>query len=365
MTGNSLKSHPSIHLPNTQLPPLVSIGLPVYNGETTLREALDSLLEQDYMNTELIISDNASTDGTERICLEYAARDARVRYYRNERNIGASENFNRVVDLSVGKYFTWAADDDWRHPSHIRKCVELLERNPRAVLCSTGFTIHDESGVKRVPAHNFIHAPSENVAKRVYQLLSYDEHAISMYGVNRTDLLRQIARLKPVWGSDVLCLHGSILAVPEVLFSYRRNSYGTLLDVVNNLAPGGLKPRWPLLLYKDLYVEVLRTVLASDLPHGKRWRASMAAGFALSKHWGTWIKISLTERARLKYLEPALERLCRGEKTAGLALLLGCILSTPVYTFSPFIWRLIAETAFGKEFVAPARRLFRGVFRRS
>ena len=92
--------------------PLVSIGMPVYNGERFIRQALDSLLAQDCENFELIISDNASADGTQEICLEYAAQDGRIRYYRNENNLGALANFNRVLGLAQGPYFMWAAHDD-------------------------------------------------------------------------------------------------------------------------------------------------------------------------------------------------------------------------------------------------------------
>jgi|SRR2546423_3384603 len=349
---------------------LVSIGLPVYNGELSLREALDALLAQDYPNIELIISDNASTDGTREICREYAARDSRVRYYRNETNLGAGENFNRVLDLSAGNYFMWAAHDDWWHPSNIRRCVEVLEQNPQAVLCSTAFTIHDESGKRSTPPHNIIEAPSQSRAKRIYQLLSYDEHAISIYGVHRAELLRKVNRFKPVWGTDVvllteLCLLGPILAVPESLFSYRRNSYRTLTDVVTSLDPSGTKKRSPLLLYKDLYFEVLRTVLASNLGRQERWTTALAAGLALSKHWAAWTKLSLTERARSMYLLPALESLERGERSRTILYLLKSILSNPFYLFSTFIWRLMAEIILGKRLVAPARKLFRHVFRRA
>ena len=76
--------------------PLVSIGLPVYNGENYVRQALDSLLAQDYESFELIVSDNASTDATQQICLEYASQDSRIRYHRNEVNIGLYNNFTRV-----------------------------------------------------------------------------------------------------------------------------------------------------------------------------------------------------------------------------------------------------------------------------
>ncbi len=94
--------------------PTVNIGMPVYNAENYLQGALDSLLAQDYGDFDLLISDNASTDRTQEICLDYTARDRRVRYQRNGRNIGAADNFNRVLEPACGKYFMWAAHDDYK-----------------------------------------------------------------------------------------------------------------------------------------------------------------------------------------------------------------------------------------------------------
>src|SRR5688572_4039391 len=86
-------------------PPKVSIGMPIYNGEKYIRRALDSLLDQTLTDFELIISDNASTDETRRICLEYASKDERIRYYRNDVTIEAVPNFNRVLNYASGQYF--------------------------------------------------------------------------------------------------------------------------------------------------------------------------------------------------------------------------------------------------------------------
>src|SRR4029453_11577973 len=97
--------------------PKVSIGLPVYNGEPHLRGAIESVLGQDYSNLELIISDNASTDGTWDLCRGFAERDSRVRMYHNDTNIGAAAKFNRVFELASGPYFVWAAHDDLLHPT--------------------------------------------------------------------------------------------------------------------------------------------------------------------------------------------------------------------------------------------------------
>jgi glycosyltransferase involved in cell wall biosynthesis len=123
--------------------PLVSIGLPVYNGEQFLRNTLDSLLAQTYENFELIISDNASTDGTREICLEYTRRDRRVKYYQNDANYGGATNMNRVFALSSGDYFMWASDEDYWAPAYANSCMEVLLNSDRIVLAGTWGTFID------------------------------------------------------------------------------------------------------------------------------------------------------------------------------------------------------------------------------
>ena len=94
--------------------PLVSIGLPVYNGERWLRGALDCLLGQTYRNIELVVCDNASTDATSALCAEYVERDPRVRYFRNPYNVGTrgpSGNFCRVLAHATGDFNVGSADD--------------------------------------------------------------------------------------------------------------------------------------------------------------------------------------------------------------------------------------------------------------
>src|SRR3989339_68658 len=115
--------------------PLVSIGLPVHNGEHYLRKTLKSLLSQTYPFIELIISDNASTDGTEAICKAYERLDERIRYFRSDRNRGAAWNFNRVLELAGGTYFKWAAHDDLSAPDFLASCVRILETDRSVVLC--------------------------------------------------------------------------------------------------------------------------------------------------------------------------------------------------------------------------------------
>jgi len=119
--------------------PLVSIGIPVYNGEKTIREVIDSLLSQDFNDFELIISDNASTDSTGSICQMYTKRDPRVHYHLNETNLGHIANFNGLIHLARGKYFMWAADDDWWEPDYVSCMVDALDNNPDAVLSFSGY----------------------------------------------------------------------------------------------------------------------------------------------------------------------------------------------------------------------------------
>jgi glycosyltransferase involved in cell wall biosynthesis len=116
--------------------PKVSIGMPVYNGEKYIREALGSLLAQTFTDFELIISDNASTDGTEAICREYAARDSRIRYVRQSENRGPAPNFQYVLNEAVGQYFMWAAADDEWLPTFVSECRTVLEND-----MSIGFVV--------------------------------------------------------------------------------------------------------------------------------------------------------------------------------------------------------------------------------
>src|SRR5688572_21737331 len=115
--------------------PLVTIGLPVYNSENYVQQSLDSLLAQTYSNFILIISDNASTDGTADICRRCAASDSRVRYYRNEINIGNPGNFNRVFRLCTTKYLKWATSDDLWAPTFLERAMEVMESDESIALC--------------------------------------------------------------------------------------------------------------------------------------------------------------------------------------------------------------------------------------
>jgi glycosyltransferase involved in cell wall biosynthesis len=147
----TLRDKASSQSPDSRQTPVLSIGMPVYNGERYIRQALDSLLGQTYGDFELIVSDNASTDGTAGVCKETAGRDARVRYIRQNTNIGAAANFGFVLSQARGKLFMWAACDDVWDKNWIAALVRVLDANPDAIAYGTVRTI-DEHG--RILAHD-------------------------------------------------------------------------------------------------------------------------------------------------------------------------------------------------------------------
>jgi glycosyltransferase involved in cell wall biosynthesis len=207
--------------------PRVSLGLPVFNGENFVSQAIESILAQTYTALELIISDNASTDRTEAICREYAASDPRIRYYRNDRNLGAAANFNQTFELASGEYFKWAAHDDMLAPEYLEQCVAALDAHPDVVLCQTlvqqigelgeFLAIFDTSAAGAVSVW-----PSERFAASILTF----HYALDVFGVIRTEALAKTPLHLAYAGSDKtllaeLALAGPFTYVREPLFIHR------------------------------------------------------------------------------------------------------------------------------------------------
>lgn len=217
--------------------PLVSIGLPVYNGENYIKEALESLLAQDYINFELIISDNASTDKTKNICLNYIKKDKRIRYYRNNENLGIEPNFNKVMKMFSGKYCMLASHDDLWLPEYISTLVRILEDNSDVVLAFSGVQRIDHLG-------NSIGGPLttknsklvQSTIERVISVINSNSNS-KMYGLMRTNILSQTNLFRSDLGMvNDLCLitelscHGRFDFVSECLFKRRKHSGQSLLS---------------------------------------------------------------------------------------------------------------------------------------
>jgi glycosyltransferase involved in cell wall biosynthesis len=230
-------THPAQHSPR------LSIGLPVYDGALYLADALDGFLAQTFQDFELVVCDNASTDRTAEICRSYAERDPRIRYYRNERNVGAIANFNRVFELSQTPLFKWAAHDDLYHPRYVETCIRILDDNPDVILahCKTAFVddrgetfpvdpatgryVDPRTGVAQTPDSPTI-GDSRVAAVRFWQVLARARWGTHMFGIMRREMLQRTHLIPNFTSGDramlaELALLGRFRCANEVLFSKR------------------------------------------------------------------------------------------------------------------------------------------------
>ena len=210
--------------------------MPVYEGEAFLAEALDSLIGQTFADFELIVSDNASTDATQDICRDYAARDPRIRYVRQERNIGAVPNFNRVFELSDSPYFKWAAHDDLCDPTYLEKAVALLDARPDVVWCHSRSSHIDARGelLDEAEALDVSYAAREApmAAERFSAVLMDDQGCLDSYGLIRSQALRRTPLYLSCYGAEKvvmaeLALMGPYAEIPETLFFARVSAQGS------------------------------------------------------------------------------------------------------------------------------------------
>lgn len=133
--------------------PRITIGLPVRNGEPYLAAAIESILGQTMGDLCLVVSDNASTDGTPDIVAEAAAADRRVQALRNTVDLAANPNYNRLLAHVRGPYFKWAAADDIVAPDYLDGVLRLLDRRPDAVLGHSRMRLIDRTGTRPSPGH--------------------------------------------------------------------------------------------------------------------------------------------------------------------------------------------------------------------
>lgn len=262
--------------------PRVSIGLPVYNGEKFLKEAINSILSQTYEDFELIISDNASTDQTQAICEDYAKKDGRIRYERQPVNRGAAANYNRTFEMAHGELFKWAAHDDLCLPTFLEKCVEALDSDGRStVLAYTAATTIDADGKPIVPdpyaSGDFLQPRSEFAAARVVHTLRTMSMVNSVFGVIRRDDLAKTRLIGSFVASDYvlmveLAMQGRFIRLDERLLLRRKHPDGSRHEANPTLADvaawfHGGKPSEPVLPPRlRLAIEYLRSTYRADLP---------------------------------------------------------------------------------------------------
>jgi len=207
--------------------PTLSIGLPVYNGEAHIEHALDSLRSQTYAEFEIIISDNCSTDRTEEICRRHAELDPRIKYCRNESNIGAGPNFNRVFEQSSAPFFKWASHDDVCLPEYLDSCMKVLLSDSSVVVCHSEVDLIDDEGkVIRSHSEGLDETDALRPSIRFRNLILADHWCTDVFGVMRRDVLSTTPLIASYVGSDrallaELGLRGRYHRVPRPLFQNR------------------------------------------------------------------------------------------------------------------------------------------------
>jgi len=173
--------------------PVVSIGMPIFNDEKYMSKALDDLLAQTFADFELIISDNGSTDKTEEICRRYEAKDKRIRYHRQPRNVGPQANFTFLLRQARGEFFMWAASDDRWDKDFIRILLDALRRDENYVtaFCLFRYIDEDDSTVGGTQRFDF---SGNNALRRIvkFNLVSNVGKDAFFYGLHRRKLIEDL-----------------------------------------------------------------------------------------------------------------------------------------------------------------------------
>ena len=193
--------------------PLVSIGLPVYNGENYLRESIESVLCQTFKDFELIISDNCSTDNTNSICMEYVRRDSRVKCFKNSENIGYAGNFNNVFNSSTGVYFKWIAHDDIINERFLEKCIFTFNEYPDIIGVFPGLSYIDVNRNMIERRNKCFDIMQDDKVKRLREFINYEMEGTedvfwAIYGLFKRETLK------------ISCMHGAYVAADRVLLMH-------------------------------------------------------------------------------------------------------------------------------------------------
>lgn len=316
-------------------PGLVTIGIPTRNRAGLLKRAISSALAQTYTPLELVISDNASSDDTARLCKELGELDKRVRYLRQDLNLGAVGNFEAVLEAALGQYFMWLADDDWLDTDYVSRCTLVLQDSPQVQLVAGRTWYHQ--GESQAFDAEVVDVDETRPDQRV---LSYYRQARTnsvFYGVARTEVLRERLPLKRCFGSDwltvaFLAYRGGIRTLNETTLHRSVGGLSFESDVVRQMGAGSVGARTPFVgLTVDVGADLLLSTPYRDMNRPQR--------------------LSLAMRCQLV----AVRRLLLGRKLARcrpmLVSLLRTVLPGPAYRWA----RLRYLTSTGKLPRHPAR----------
>jgi len=206
--------------------PRVSIGMPVYNREKYVAASIEAHLNQTYGDFELILTDNCSTDRSEEICRDYAAKDSRIRYYQNPRNLGAAGNYRRCFELATGEFFRWTPSDDLVSLNLLERAVHILDEDPSVFVAYPRTKLIDAEGNITGDFDEHLHLMDEQASKRWIGVQQNIRLGNLHYGLNRADKFRKTGLMRNYNGGDFpliaeMALYGKFYEIPDAFF-YRR-----------------------------------------------------------------------------------------------------------------------------------------------
>ena len=272
--------------------PMVTVGVPVFNGETFLAESLDSLRRQTVRDIEVIISDNGSTDRSVQIAERFCEQDPRFRLIRHKVNQGGAFNHNFVVDQARAPFFKWGSHDDVCGPTLLERSIEILSQNPDAVLAYSDVQYIDNHGRHLKELRRSLNIESDSPSGRLrhfFEYYTYPREANAIIGVLRTDALKVSGRIGPYPSSDLvlmaeLALAGRFVHIPELLF-YRRD-HRDRSTVVNRTAKeiamwfDPRNTRWRDEFWWPMLRGYVNSINRASLPPTERLRC-----FRVLRHW--------------------------------------------------------------------------------
>lgn len=260
--------------------PLVSIGLPTYNGAKRIHRALNSIWAQNYPNLEVTICDNCSTDNTQELCEQLVREHPEVRYIRHKENLGILPNFEFALAQATGKYFMWLADDDALEPEVIFKYVDFLENNPAYHLV-TGRIRYWKDGKE----HHFemVTLENDNPRKRVVDYYMWVLWGGMFHGFMRTDVAQKVPTRK-VYGNDWhfvanMAYLGRVKTLDFIGYNkYLGGSSGNWARYARSLN----EPRWvgsfPVVkIALDAYRELYRSPVFDGMPAGQKFFTAVSS----------------------------------------------------------------------------------------
>lgn len=238
---------------NSNAQPLISIVLPVYNGERFLRQSIESCQNQTFTDWELLIIDDGSKDASPKIAKAYADQDSRIHYYKNETNLKLPKTLNKGFALAKGTYLTWTSDDNYYHPTALEKMLSVLySTNSEFVFAKCSIINEKEEKISEIEApkdykfaiwdHNFVGA-CFMYSRRAYETVG--EYDVNLFlGEDYDYWLRMFNHFQVKYIDEELYVYrrhekalssthknGQYAAVEKVLWkNFKEHKNSTMLD---------------------------------------------------------------------------------------------------------------------------------------